>query len=118
LLVAGALVVAWLIVAGHRQPDFEAIAADRQSVIATAVGFFTFVATVGLASMALLQTVKYLVPVRGWFHDRHLNDWLERRRHEWPTIPSGLVPTRLVAAGAGRGEIGASARRIANFSSD
>ena len=55
-------------------------------------------AAVGLVSMAIIQTVKDMLPTRRWFQDWRVRTWLRDQAAKAPSIPGG-PPIQKVAEG-------------------
>lgn len=51
--------------------------------VARADDFLGALALVGVATAALIQAVKEVVPVRRWFHEKRLNAWVKRCAEEF-----------------------------------
>jgi hypothetical protein len=58
-------------------------------IYAKAFGFATALAAVGVISMAFLQTVKDVLPVRRWFQAAWVRGWLGNQATQTPPIATG-----------------------------
>ncbi len=56
-----------------------------------ALAFITALAAVGALTMAALQTIKDMLPVRRWFEATWVRAWLDRQAREAPAIPGSAV---------------------------
>ena len=65
------------------------------AIYARAFGFATALAAVGVISMALIQTVKDVFPIRRWFQTYRVRDWLSAQA---PKAPAGGHPVSAEAA--------------------
>src|SRR5258708_1270032 len=61
------------------------------TIYARAFGFATALAAVGVISMAFLQTIKDVLPVRRWFQAWWVGGWLTEQAAGTPALATGAV---------------------------
>ncbi len=69
----------------------EAIVKMVDAIYARAFGFATALAAVGVISMAFLQTIKDVLPVRRWFQTWWVVGWLTEQAARTPAPATGAV---------------------------
>ncbi len=70
----------------------EAILQMVDAIYAKAFGFATALAAVGVISMAFIQTIKDVLPVRRWFQAQWVRRWLrDQARQVPPTLTAGVT---------------------------
>ena len=60
----------------------KAIQALLQAVSDNAYHFFTAIAAVGVLSMAIIQTIKDMLPVRNWFQQFFVRRWIQQKAND------------------------------------